>query len=159
MKVFVYIDPGVHGCGVAAFGDNELLTAAYVNGLGGAHHPLLEVVGPVAAWVENLGVPVHTVMIEKPKVYDAAFQKGDQRDIVNLAVVVGALASKLNLPTALREPWEWKGQTPKDVTTARAKAVLEPEELAGIDMPRLKSLEHNVWDAVAMGLQFHGRIK
>lgn len=157
----VFIDPGRQGCGLAIAGhDGELLHAAYIGARGGVINPLLEPVDVLIEYVGAVLVDVEfSVFIEKPRVYDTAHQKGDQRDIINLAIIVGALMKGLGKPTALAEPAEWKGQVPKDVMEVRIREALSAGELEAIDLPKQKSLHHNVWDAVGMALKFHRRIK
>jgi hypothetical protein len=59
-------------------------------------------------------------------------------------------------------PEWWKGQLPKDVTEKRARAALrgigEFDPVIG-GVSGLGAKAHNVWDAIAMGLVWHGRIK
>lgn len=161
----VAIDPGKHGCGFATYLDGVLVHAAYVSGLGGAAHPLLEVAGPVGALVDQLLAAlaydkVDELVIERPQVYDAPQQRGDQNDLIDLAVVVGGLLGTLSgrcRASLLVRPAEWKGQTPKDITETRAKARLSTSELAAIELPKAKTVQHNVWDAVALGLWRLGR--
>lgn len=154
MRTVVSIDPGTQGCGAAVFVDGQLAFATYVTGIGGQIHPLLE---PVPFLEELFGnaQPIDTVVVEKPQVYDAAKQKGDQRDIVKLAIVVGEVlcAARPFASSALTpEPNGWKGSVPKDVMVERIKSKLTPEELAGVDLPEAASLQHNTWDAIGLGL-------
>jgi hypothetical protein len=51
-------------------------------------------------------------------------------------------------------PNKWKGNLPKKICKDRCKAVLTPEELA-----RVKTEDHNVWDAIGIGLWYLGRLK
>jgi hypothetical protein len=49
----------------------------------------------------------------------------------------------------------WGGQTPKEVKNARVRSRLEKQGvLSNVEIPRAKSLAHNVYDAVALGM-FH----
>lgn len=159
MKLRVYIDPGKNGCGVSVFVEKSLLAARYVKSIGGAIHPLFEVVGEVEKYLACvLADEDFDVVIELPQVYEAAHQKGDQQDLINLAVVVGGLARGINRPVSFVLPRDWKGQVPKEITQQRAKEVLDDSEFEAVVLPAA-SLAHNVWDAVAMGLHFAGRIK
>ena len=49
-------------------------------------------------------------------------------------------------------PAQWKGQTPKKVTEQRARKALTWDELVAVELPSARSLHHNVWDAVGIGL-------
>lgn len=59
-------------------------------------------------------------------------------------------------------PEQWKGQLPKEVTMERglyALTVAEKELILRSLEGVAKSLHNNVWDAIAMGLVWHGRIR
>ena len=73
----------------------------------------------------------HETVIEIPKVYRVEHQKGDQEDIVGLAIKAGRIAERHGSRTGFLgvEPRTWKGQRPKKVTKNRAKEVLGPFEL------------------------------
>ena len=103
----------------------------------------------------------HAVLIELPRIHVVTRGgKADPADIIRLATLVGALAQYWTMQGSvvrLIEPADWKGQTPKDVTTRRGKAALVPEEQLRVDMPRQASKQHNVWDAVGIALWSVGR--
>lgn len=66
-----------------------------------------------------------------------------------------------NLPTETVKPSEWKGQVPKAVHHKRMEAALTPEERIVLqnalrDIPR--GVQHNLKDAVALGLWKLGRL-
>jgi hypothetical protein len=147
------IDPGVTSCGVAAW-DNEgrLVRAELVQG---------------DTWQKTVQGIVDTSLnnhpdlaIEKPQVYTQNKLKGDPNDLIDLAVVVGAIVGVFGLTTrvTLYRPSEWKGQTPKDVMIDRIKNKLSKAEHKKVELPKAKSLQHNVWDAVGIGL-YHERRK
>jgi hypothetical protein len=76
-------------------------------------------------------------------------------DLISLAIFVGSAATRLlslGLQPVFYEPSAWKGSVPKDVMIERIKRRLSPEEHARVDLPRAKSLHHNIWDAVGIGL-------
>ena len=153
MLVDVAIDPGVHGCGVSVWYENNLVHAEYAKGHGSQVHPLMEVIPGVVKALE--GMEIDTLLIEKPKVYDTAHQIGDQRDLINLSIVVGEILYALAPQTKaalLVEPWEWKNQTPKHISEKRTRKALLAEETKMVVLPSAKSLHHNVWDAVGIGL-------
>lgn len=92
-------------------------------------------------------------VIEKPQVYNVARSKGDPNDLIDLAIKVGMLCAWYpNHELVL--PREWKGQLPKDVCWNRALEVLTPSELSVI-----KGSDHNMRDAIALGLWKLGRLK
>lgn len=73
-------------------------------------------------------------------------------DLLELSAIGGAIlaiAHDRGLQTYSYKPKVWKGNTPKDITTARAKEKLSPEELS-----RVADNFHDTWDAIALGL-FH----
>ena len=103
----------------------------------------------------------HYVVIEKPRIHVATRGgKADPADIIKLAILCGALAQhyiETGAEVIFVEPAEWKGQTPKDITTERSKAALTDREQQRVVLPGAKSLAHNVWDAVGIGLWFARR--
>ena len=103
------------------------------------------------------------VVIEKPEVYaDRAMWKGDPNNLVTLGIRVGrALERYGEGKTTLVLPKTWKGQVPKEVHHARAKTKLTEIELARLArcVGRVAvSKQHNVLDAVALGLWYLGRL-
>lgn len=161
------IDPGIRGCGVACFAgsgaDARLYGAAYIESpvrTGAldcaACVAMARAVVAYCAWSTPGGF--QQVVCEWPQVYTGGKMKGDPNDLPPLAGVdcaICALYPNAELITYL--PAQWKGQAPKDVTAARAKAKLTAEELTAVWLPSAKGLQHNVWDAVAIGLHHLGR--
>jgi hypothetical protein len=98
-------------------------------------------------------------IIEVPQVYPGQQQKGDQNDLINLAVMVGeyaAHATSVGFKVRLVRPREWKGQLPKDVCWRRVRETLTPLELD--TMAKLpKSRAHNMHDAIGLGTWFQKR--
>lgn len=92
-------------------------------------------------------------VVEVPQIYPGQQQKGNQNDLITLAVSVGRcieIAKSCGFMTKLVKPREWKGQLPKDVCWSRVKDTLSLEELARI--PKLpKSRAHNMHDAIGIG--------
>ena len=97
----------------------------------------------------------HRTIIELPQSYQIQHQKGDQNDLIRLAWQAGKIDERHGAvdATELVLPREWKGQRPKKVTRNRAEQVLDPFELSLI-----KKDDHNLWDAVAIGLRVLGRV-
>jgi hypothetical protein len=144
----VAIDPGVRHLGVAVFDNGRLVRARLVE-------------------IENLTEITYAicreVVIEKPQVYPKS--PGDPNDLIDLAIVVGRIAGHFEVAQPLSrsqpprfsfyKPSQWKGQTPKPIHHARIRAELERQgTLSCVEIPRAKSLAHNIWDAVGLGL-FH----
>lgn len=153
-ETIIAIDPGLNQSGLALFKRGKLQFACLT--------PLVNGKNPIRA-VPYIREELRKyaprsdriVIIEKPRVYQTGLQKGDQRDIVNLALAVGAIGQLLR-PKWLDslifvEPHEWKGQVPKEIMQKRIDKTLTAEELSKIVWPS-KSLRHNVYDAIGLGL-------
>lgn len=160
----VSIDPGVRSCGVALWGHDDQLISA---GLAWSVYPLEEganawvamVIG-VERWIYTVPstLPVE-IAIEFPRIYPAAHQKGDQNDLLELAAVVGGIVARLGL-CGTRErvyPRDWKGTIDADDMITRVQQRITPAEYGRVELPA-KSLQHNVWDAVGIGLHRLGRL-
>lgn len=133
----ISVDPGVKGCGWALWGGATLIDCGYGE------------------------VPRHDstgLVIELPQVYYGAKQKGDANDLVSLAFAAGKIASRFVCYTTVK-PRDWKGTVKKEVMLKRILSKLTDGELTilkGLGLP--KSLEHNVVDAVGIGLHSLGRL-
>ena len=157
--IWASIDPGLNLCGVAVWNDETLVHAKLVKTQarkGGAS--LSDRIFWMAKAVERYLLrphaepvpPVMTLIIELPQTYGGRAAKGDTNDLIHLAAVVGALVH-LAPRVQLVRPREWKGNVPGDIFVERTKKKLTLEQVSKIDLPA-KSLEHNVYDAVALGL-------
>lgn len=179
LVVILAIDPGVRGCGVALFrplnspvAPGRLHTAAYVKGSKDAERAASwrEMARAVDRWSEdklvyNGATEVTQIVVELPRVYQGSKQKGDPNDLIELAAVVGALCMWIGgadgvdeVPARVYYPYEWKGMVPKQIHHERAKARLDAAEMAAVELPSAKSLQHNVWDAVALALHHCRRL-
>lgn len=163
--ILLSIDPGVRGCGIAAWHDKQLLRAGYVDGQSDPKETdLAELIDDtsvrVQAWIfeqiQEVGGPAE-VVLEYPQTYDGRAAKGDANDLISLALVAGAIFARTDEPTRLVLPREWKGQVPKknqhgeNPIEQRARGKLSPLELSRVVLPQ-KKLRHNVWDSVGIGL-------
>jgi hypothetical protein len=100
-------------------------------------------------------------IIEIPRVYPFKHQKGDQNDLIGLAVQAGICIAAASPFCQVQEvhPQEWKGQRPKKVDNEHTlKMLYSPIETdiffgSGIK----KSERHNVLDAIGIGLWRLGR--
>ncbi|MDP2607273.1 MAG: hypothetical protein Q8S00_32450 [Deltaproteobacteria bacterium] len=161
------IDPGVRQAGAALFENGELTTAWLSKGdkeIAGL------VTWPIAtAWAVFEDIGAHTIpdaiqhlVMEIPYIYPAQFQKGDQQDIIQVALMNGALAGLfLNVPGAeivTYLPKQWKGQVPKDTMIERIKSKLDTEELSRVQIVEDKKHQKDIWDAVGVGLKYVGRL-
>lgn len=156
--MLVSIDPGVRLAGVACWDDGELTAAWLVRApKDGGYLPWEQIAISVVAEIADRQPPLGMdLAIEKPQIYHQSKQRGDQGDLIDVALAVGAIAARFAMyqggVTFTYLPQAWKGSAPKDVMVERIKRRLTPEEHARIDLPRAKSLRHNVWDAIGIGL-------
>jgi hypothetical protein len=163
MPNLLTIDPGIRGCGVAFFTNQHMRLAAYVKNpvkTGDDMEAILTMAYAVNEW--SFGDIIHCVVVEFPQVYGVGQQKGDQKDLLALAALDGAICSLVTsnyvAATAIRRlPREWKGQTPGDVMCQRIEGHLSSEEMLRIQKCPA-SLRHNVLDAIGIGLHHLGRL-
>lgn len=171
MASYLAVDPGLRGCGCAVFSGADtafrLERAGYVVGpeTAGRGPEVWRQMGRVVKkwWLGGYGVfdpsvPPWTLVAEVPEVYPG-MPKTDPNDLIDLAGVVGAIAGALDLPTHFYLPRQWKGQLPKGVGVLRALAHLSDEERKRVEPAPMKSLDHNVADAVGIGLFHAGRFR
>ncbi len=143
------VDPGLNGCGAAYWtDDSKLAWATYVKNPNkdGEWYAM-------TAAVVTLCPEATSLTIEVPQVYVRTRAKGDSNDLISLAVLCGCFIAHFggDFTYKVYKPFDWKGQVPKDIMEERTRVKLAPEEMARIKMPP-KSLAHNMWDAVALGL-------
>lgn len=155
--VVLAVDPGIRGCGVALFVEEKLVACAYVANscrTGALAREAAAMAVKISEWVEAFEADNHylRVVVEWPQVYQGGKQKGDPADLLPLAGIGAALGVLCpSIRTVL--PREWKGQVPKDVMGRRILSKLTPEETGIVDACAvIKSLKHNVVDAVGLGL-------
>lgn len=145
MKTLLAIDPGKTHYGVAYFYGDSLRVALLVG------RDQLEMTGHGAA----------RVVIEKPQIY--LKREIDVNDLVEVALAAGEARQYFRAQSGAVDyvwPATWKGQTPKTVSHKRIKAELDAEEHKRVQLPRAaKTLGHNVWDAIGIGLWAVGRMK
>lgn len=176
------IDPGKHGCGYALWRVQvtmstivgarsityvELQDANYKQGLIFSGGQGLAVVHKPETWFDD--VSVSELALEIPQIYIQR-TKGDQNDLVVLAYAAGWADGALGVEkTVLYHPDDWKGQVDKSLGRDRYSAALTSQErdrLCFTKGARCKEtrihgltaeLEHNVWDAIGLGLHHLGR--
>ncbi len=96
-------------------------------------------------------------VIELPVIYPLGLGKGDPNQLIDLAVFVGDLRGfyvrRLSLDVVLVRPRTWKGTVPKRIHNARVLEALTPDERALLPRrPRARDYDHNMLDAVGLGL-------
>jgi hypothetical protein len=94
------------------------------------------------------------VVIEKPVVYPT--RNVPAGDLIDLAVLVGDLRGfyrRHGFEVCLVAPRTWKGTVPKPIHHKRVLDALTPEERASLPTrPRARDFDHNMLDAVGLGL-------
>jgi hypothetical protein len=143
VKRIISLDPGAV-TGYAVFEDKVLVSAGYVQLSKGQRPPPQE--------------PGTGLVIEIPRVYPGARQEAPPNDLIRLALRAGWLQGVYN--ALLQEevyPADWKGQLPKDICHARILTLLSKDELQVLENTkgkRAKTLNHNMLDAVGIGLWY-----
>lgn len=158
MSSLVSIDPGLNSCGVAVWSNelpgNPLLWAALARNHGSTRRTMIESV------YDELAVQGYTpdrLVIEVPQVYVRTRSKGDPNDLIQLALVVGGFECTFRGAVFLTKPAEWKHQVPKPIMQERILKRLSDDEKSHVTKAP-KSLMHNVWDSVGIGLARLGRL-
>lgn len=161
MSVLVALDPGIRGCGVAAFGDyGQLTDAAYVKNpvkKGDDLDAVLGMINALMAW-RSLFSPSY--IAERMQVHTQGKRKGDPNDLTPLGGIATGYAVALR-PRNARwiYPREWKGTIPKPPPGEPLEAYLIYQRV----MARLSEsersviqyhgqLSHNTFDAIGIGL-------
>jgi hypothetical protein len=163
----ISIDPGTKNVAIAEWRNSKLVMVKYIV-VRKDIHKIQDYAKDLAAQVDLAVSTAYLdhLTIELPQVYQGAKQKGRPSDLIDLAVVVGALIQVLGLETKVYLPSEWKGQTPKPdkvtdpyIIDAKVRMRLDAEELKVYEagMPSA-SYRHNVADAVGIGLTFLNRM-
>jgi hypothetical protein len=152
--MLVAVDPGLHHCGVSVWdGTGRLIDALLVKNT-------VDMPGPLNAQPMARAVAAEVALcdcdlvIEIPQVYSFGHSKGNPNDLIDLTAVAGACMGLAGGAVSYYLPRQWKGQVPKEISHARAMALLTDVEKTAIRLCRPAGLFHNVLDAVALGL-FH----
>ena len=154
------LDPGIRGCGVSLFDSTKTLAEAhYVENTARTGNKAAECVSMAEA-VRSFAArwSVTTVVVEWPQVYVKRLRT-NPNDLLALAGVDSALCAlfpRCKHVTYL--PMEWKQQIDKEAHHRRAMARLSEAECGCIKLPA-KDLQHNVFDAIALGLKHLGRLE
>lgn len=147
--MMVSYDPGAKAAGIALWEGGELCGAFLARGQRWLDTAQVAVI-QLAAHLPDLSM-VQEIATEIPQVYTQHKLKGDPNDLITLAMNVGAFVAAFGAEVTEYRPHEWKKQVPKEILTKRTQARLSIEELSRIDKAP-KSLMHNVYDAVGIGL-------
>jgi hypothetical protein len=167
MKQIVAVDPGLNACGLAIFdGDTGRLAHAELvenkehGDLPSRWYGAARAVSDALFEDDRRDRFSRTLLVEMPRVYPAARQKGDQNDLMNLVGVVASLASLIPAEgRRLIYPRSWKGTLDADDMIERIKGRLTAVEHRAVKLPSAAGLQHNVWDAIGIGLHALGRLE
>lgn len=145
MTYLLSVDPG-KTTGMAVFKDKDLCDAYY-----GMPEDMLNEAGSGA---------MDLAVIEMPRWYPHE-HKIDVNDLLDLSVTVGRFQETLRSQGAKVElvfPRTWKGTVKKDIHNRRVLEQLTAAELALLPKrPRAKDFDHNMIDAIGLGLWKLGR--
>ena len=147
--VLCTVDPGKRACGVALWSVSDGKGILSWSGLvaqrdGNATKLARQIVG--------LPLPVEGVRIyyiEDPQFYRS--KRKAHADLASLKKLIHSLEYEGARPLLKIKPVAWKGNVPKEVHHERLKKELSRSEL------KLVPEDHNVWDAVGLGLYALGR--
>lgn len=154
------LDPGIRGCGVALFVDDQLERAEYIRNpvAKGAD---LDAVKAMVIEVTACAGAVDKFAAERMQVYRQGKQKGrDPNDLIPLAAIVGGVSLCAREPTWF-VPRDWKYTMPKAKTgeeyiiERRVNERLSESER--LNIRDAGALSHNVYDAIGIGLFHLGR--
>jgi hypothetical protein len=169
--VIVSIDPGLRATGIAVWDHHQgryyLRRAHLVKN--NAKDLAMSVVN-VSRGVAIGGHVLEAVIIEFPKILTRDKSVADPADLLAVAAVAGGAMAHLALHAHEKTklefvlPAQWKGAAPKKTASGhnpiknRCLADLHLRELDNVVLPG-KTLEHNIYDAIALGLWFLRREK
>lgn len=146
----VSVDPGKNMLGIAFWVGGELREAGWQS-------------------VDSAVIfsPSEEVVLERPRARRPEDTPGGQagyQDLIDVAIAGALYAGHCGAPVRLIYPDEWKGGTKKPerasdpyVVELRCRKILTPEEVARVRLPSARGKQHNVWDAVGLGLFALGR--
>ena len=152
--ILISIDPNVKRMAVAVWEHGELRQTMYLRsdlkGRASTFDQLIEI-----------DVPPDEIAVEVPQIYSGAVSK--KKGLMKLGFYAGFACGALYQGghTTVHEylPAQWKGQVPKDIMLPRIIEKLTASELTRVTLPTGKSYQHDVWDAVGIGLHHLGRLK
>lgn len=167
MTGVISIDPGVSARGALGWGSFDRRTHTLL--AAGLYRPEKgskpwEIA--FGAWLNlrsRVGAPVAPiVVIEEMRFY----QKGNAPELIDLTATAALLAGLLRPCVVHYVPArDWKGQVPTELMAERVRAKLRADELAIChlacerDAPRAKSLHHNLYHGVGIGLHHLERLR
>ena len=154
-SLVISVDPG-KDAGIALWKRGRLHWAGLARG---TWHEAAKVASVKIQTRINSGLFDAKLVAEVPQFYGTGGKRAN--DLLGLPLMVGALTGYLRLECESVEtlfPKEWKGQVPKNVMVKRVLKKLERGEKEVIDKVA-KTLQHNIYDAIGIGLHWHGRLR
>lgn len=107
---------------------------------------------------ESWQAPLTRVVIERPH---TGKTRARAKDILTLAIRAGEVGGLLRYLSGIEpeyiEPNRWKGQLKKEISNKMVERKLNPEEAKLLNNIKPKSAQHNVLDAIGIGLFIVGR--
>lgn len=158
------LDPGTRGAGVALYSKNKLKACAYIKNpvkTGDDPSTLAQLALEIWKWFAENGEVLNKIVVEVPRIYTAGKMKGDPNDLIPIAGLAYQLAVIMNVPCVRYYPHEWKGQVDPYTMCKRIVSKLDPAETGVLLKAYEKTavaLQHNMEDAIGIGLKFCGRI-
>lgn len=160
MTTVLSVDPGSKGLGWARWLDGQLIMMGYSRS---AAKDIEE-----RAIAHALAIPgprVDVAVVERMTLYPGQSKsQAAANDLLDLQLIGGYVAGAcLGLGGRLKavRPSEWKGQVPKEIMGRRIVSRLHQVEAERLTFALEKipaSLQHNLLDAVGIGLAFLGRL-
>lgn len=149
------VDPGTRELGWAIYSGTGLVRCGLLRA-----KSMQEMLG-LLRYCPSMLEGVDEVVCELPQHYGLG-SKADPNKLQQLSVLAGAVVGITRAPAyRLPHPREWKGQVPKEIMRSRAERELSKREQAVVVLGLAgapKSVHHNVWDAVEIGLWATKRI-
>lgn len=166
-EIVLAVDPGIRGCGCAVFIGGVLDRAEYVTNTSASGNGVEEWVSMARAilfwkYETTTAACIDTLVLEVPQTYGGRAASGDANDLIPLAGINGVLAGSLyefSKRIVDYKPHEWKGSIDADAMIERIRGRLRDHEPEHVVLPNAESLQHNVWDAIGIGLKYHGRLE
>lgn len=155
------LDPGKKEAGVALWEDGSLVDAWLTRAKKERAEQLTWHYATAQQVYEDITERGHridtisTFVGECPEVYPGKHQKGRQSDVVELALVTGAVGALVQPETiTIYLPKEWKRNVPKEIVEKRVNRRLYDEEKERIEWCKATTLWHNIYDGIGIGMKY-----
>jgi len=148
-SVLYAVDPSTVATGIAIFTYAELLDVVLLQSNGG----VVDMIREIQRFFGSHGVNVqrsYACVVETPVAYPFGGRGADPNDLIQVAVVAGAVRAHFSTSTAVT-PRQWNGGVPKKITAKRIRALLTPKQIAMVEAVPY-GVRHNVWDAIGIGM-------